>query len=99
MGYRITRAMADSLAEIVSGQLGLTGDTLCASCKRRGVDTAGTYYSGCRVILDGAYGGWSVRIRHADTGESDLSGNYGPMREAYTFLRGMRAALLEVSDR
>lgn len=86
--------MAANLADIVGHQLGLDGDTLCAGCKRRGV-TGETYYPGCRLIIAGAYGGYAVRIRHADTGESDLSGGYGPLREAYTFLRGMRTALME----
>jgi hypothetical protein len=99
MSYRITRAMVDNLADIVSRQLGLEGETLCASCRRRGVDRAASYYDGCRIMAQGAYGGVGVRMVHADTGESDLAEGYGTTREAFAFLRGMRAALLEVSDR
>ena len=104
---RITRKQADALAEIVSNMLGLPHDiteadgALCSSCKRRGVVLEDTLWTGCRLMIQGAYGGVSPRIVHADTGESHLPGaeGYGTLREVYTFLQGMRAALLEVSDR
>lgn len=101
---RITRPQADNLASIVSTMLGLPHEApgaLCSSCKRRGVDLSETMWSGCRLVLQGAYGGVSVRIIHADTGESHMTGaeGYGTLREAYTYLQGMRGALLEMSDR
>ena len=106
MTTRVTRQQVDGLADIVSNMLGLsrepgeafTGTALCRSCKMRGVDRENSYHKGCIVYIQGAYGGYSVRLRHADTGESDLGLGYVTLRECRTFLQGMRAALAELRD-
>lgn len=92
---RITRKQAEALAEHVSSYLGLKGDTLCKSCERRGVYLKDAVYPGCRVYVSHACGGYSARIQHADSGESQLQEGHGRLRETFTFLQGMRAALLE----
>lgn len=105
MSTRITRHQVEGLADIVSDMLGLsratgeafTGTALCKSCQRRGVDREASYHKGCIVFIQGQYGGYAVRMRHADTGESDLGNGTTTLRECFTFLKGMRAALLELS--
>lgn len=104
MAARINRKQADGLAEIVSKMLGLPyaednayeGTALCRSCQRRGVDRETSHAKGCFVYIQGAYDGFAVRMRHADTGESNIGNGYVTLRECFTFLQGMRAALLEI---
>lgn len=98
---RVTRAHVDALAEVVDGQLFPEGG-LCPACQRRGVDAelwaARSTAGRCTLYVQGAYGGYSARVRHADTGESDLGLGYVTLREVRTFLAGMRAALLWKGD-
>jgi hypothetical protein len=92
MTERLKVDVVEALADIVTRQMGLVGRK-CKRCQSDPVARWHVVFDDCRVMIDQAYGGYKVVIRHADGGIDGLSVGFGPLREAQTFLQGMRQAL------
>lgn len=70
-------------------------DAAAAVNRRLGIDPNGPYSTIGKVRIGAAYGGYRVeRVTNEHGGIEVLSAHgYGTMREAWSFLRGMQAAL------
>lgn len=96
MTERLKIDVVENLADIVTRRMGLAGRK-CRRCQNDPVARRHVIFDDCRVTIDKAYGDYKVIIRHADSSVDGLSFRFS-LREAQTFLQGMRQALMWKED-